>query len=228
MADKKTKKILIFACPRTGTTIIQKIVAKNLFGLPNLVEPYNDPELGFNPGNPKTVDGQPADLYQWTADQITGVIKLLAINLPYIDVDKLLWVGNFDRILIIQRRNLTDCCVSLLLAEATSKYHYFENDPVDIAPFTCDMDQVDIWIDMYKQYSTALEQIKNSNTAYDTIYYEDFMNDQVQYIAGVPLQRSTASNGLFKDNKMIALNLLYQDLCVNYYEVEEKIRKELC
>lgn len=229
MADKKNKKILIFACPRTGTTIIQKMIASDLFGIPNLVEPFNDPSLGFNPANPKIVDGQPADLYKWTQEQSIGVMKLLAINLGYVDVNRLLLTGGFDRIVVVERKNLVDCCISLCLAEQTSKYHYYEGDSTDIKLFECSAEFVDNWICMYRQYLTALAQIKNSSVPYDTICYEDFMSNQIQYIADVPLQKSTMSDRLFKQSKkMLSLELPYQDLCINYCEVEEKIRKELC
>ena len=229
MADKTIKKILIFACPRTGTTIIQKMIAKDLFGIPNLIEPFNDPALGFNPANPKIINGKPADLYKWTEEQITGVMKLLAINLYYVDIGKLLSVGNFDHIVIIERRSLVNCCVSLCLAEQTLRYHYYEGDPLAIDQFYCDPKFVESWIHMYKQYLIAKDQIKNNNVRYDTIYYEDFTNDQAQYIANTPLQQSKMSPDLFMNHtKMVSLNLPYHDLCTNYYEVEEKIRKELC
>jgi hypothetical protein len=81
---------------------------------------------------------------------------------------------------------------------------------------------------MYKQYLTALTQIKNSNVPYDTICYEDFITDQIQYIAGVPLQKSKMSKRLISSTKLISLNLPYSELCINYREVEEKIKKELC
>lgn len=229
MADKKIKKILIFAMPRSGTTIIQKIIAIHLCKIPNLIEPFNDPILGFNPANPKLVNGQPVDLYKWTNQQLVGVMKLLAINLTYVDVDSLLTVGNFDRIVIIERRNFVDCCISLCLAEQQSKYHYTEDETVNIDPFECSSEFVDCWIDMYRQYQTALAQIKNNNVPYDTIYYEDFMDGQVQYVSGAELQLSNLADDLFKNSKkMISLNLPYKKLCINYQEIEEKLRKQLC
>ena len=228
MVNEKIKKILIFAPPRTGTTVIQKIIAQDLFKIPNLIEPFNNPELGFNPANPKFIDGQAADLYKWTSEQSVGVMKLLGINLKYVDIDKLLLVGKFDRVVIIERKNLTDCCVSLCLAELTSKYHYSEGESIDIDSFECSVSFVDNWIEMYKKYLTGVKQIKNSNVLYDVICYEDFMHDQVQSIAGVPLQKSKMSDNLFGRKKLISLNLPYSDICVNYNEVEEKIRKELC
>jgi hypothetical protein len=229
MADKKIKKILIFACPRTGTTIIQKMIAIDLFGIPNLIEPFNNPELGFNPANPKIVNGQPADLYKWTQEQTSGVMKLLAINLEYVDINRLLLVGNFDRVVIVERKNLVDCCISLCLAEQTFKYHYYQGELIDVKPFKCDAEFVDQWISMYRRYLTALNQIKIGSVPYDMICYEDFINNQIQYIAEVPLQKSTMSNKLLNNpKKMLALELPYQELCTNYYEVEEKIRKELC
>jgi len=225
MADEKIKKILIFAMPRTGSTIIQNIIAHLLFDIPNLVEPFNDPKFGFNPANPKIINGQPADLYQWVQDQSTGIIKLLAINLAYVEVDKLLSIGNFNRLVIVERKNLVDCCISLCLAENISKYHYYHGDSPDIESFECDVKFVDNWIRMYRRYLTALTQIKNSSVPYDTICYEDFINNQIQYIADVPFQASVMV-GRFIET--VSLELPYQDLCINYYEVEEKIRKELC
>jgi hypothetical protein len=228
MVNEKIKKILIFALPRSGTTIIQKIIAWDLFCIPNLIEPFNDPELGFNISNPKFVDGKPADLYKWTQEQTAGVMKLLGINLHYVDIDKLLSVGKFDRVVIIERKNLTDCCVSLCLATLTSKYHYVEGESVNLDSFKCDISFVNDWIGMYKRYLAGLEQVKNNGVPWDLICYEDFMTDQIQYIADVPLEKSKMSNNLLGNKKMISLDLPYQDMCVNYYEVEEKIRKELC
>ena len=225
MADKKIKKILIFACPRTGTTIIQKMIAIDLFGIPNLIEPFNDPELGFNPANPKIINGESADLYTWTRDQVSGIIKLLAVNLEYVDVDRLLSIGNFNRIVIIERKNLVNCCVSLCLAEQTFKYHYRRDDLIDIKSFECNAEFVDNWICMYRRYLTALNQIKNSNVPYDTICYEDFISNQIQYIANVPLQMSKMSYTLFKNSKN--LELPYHNLCINYHEVEKKIQISL-
>jgi len=217
MANKKIKKVLIFACPRSGTTIIQKIISIDLLGIPNLNEPFNNPEI---------VNGQPDNLYKWTHEQPSGVIKLLATNVGYVNTDRLLSVGNFNRIVIIERKNLTDCCVSLYRAEKTLRYHYYKGDLPDINPFHCDLKDVDNWIQMYKQYLTVLAQIKNNNVPYDTICYEDFMNDQIQYIADISLQKSKIST--LNNSKLVASELSYQDLCTNYHEVEEKIRKELC
>jgi hypothetical protein len=228
MVDKKIKKILIFALPRSGTTIIQTMIAVDLFGIPNLIEPFNDPDLGFNPANPKIVNGNPADLYKWTQEQPSGVMKLLAINLEYVEVDRLLLVGNFDRVVIIKRKNLVDCCVSLCMAQQTFKYHYYEGELANINPFYCDLKEVDFWIIRYRRYLTALDQITNSNVPYDIIFYEDFMNDQVQYIEDAPLQKSKISNKVFGGKSLISLNLPYSELCINYREVEEKIKKELC
>jgi hypothetical protein len=221
MVNEKIKKILIFACPRAGTTVIQNAIAVDLFRIPNLVEPFNSPALGFNPANPKIINGKPADLYTWTQEQRIGVMKLLAINLEYIEIDRLLSMGNFDRVVIIKRKNLVDCCVSLCMAQQTSKYHYYERESIN--PFYCDLKEVDYWITMYRRCLIALNQITNSNVPYDIIFYEDFMNDQIQYIEDVPLQKSKTS-----DNKLLSLNLPYSELCTNYREVEEKIKKELC
>jgi LPS sulfotransferase NodH len=221
MADKTIKKVLIFACPRTGSTIIQQIIAFDLFRIPNLIEPFNNPKLGFVPSKKKTPNVKPANLYRWAREQTEGVMKLLAINLDYVDANLLLTTGNFDRVVIIERRNLVDCCVSLYLAEQTAKYHYYQGDSHELTPFKCDTGFVDQWVKMYLQYSTALKQVKNSGVPYDIICYEDFMNNQIQYVADVPLQNSNS----FKNT--ISLELPYQDLCLNYLKVKKRIEKAL-
>jgi hypothetical protein len=76
---------------------------------------------------------------------------------------------------------------------------------------------------MYRRYLTALTQIKNSSVPYDTICYEDFINNQIQYIADVPFQASVIV-GRFIET--VSLELPYQELCINYYEVKEKIRNK--
>jgi GT2 family glycosyltransferase len=80
-------------------------------------------------------------------------MKLLGINLNYINVDKLLSVAKFDRVVIVERKNLTDCCVSLCLAYMTSKYHYYDKS-VSIEPFECDSKFVDGVLMPYK-FSTV-------------------------------------------------------------------------
>jgi len=214
MADKKIKKILIFACPRTGSTVIQETLAHSMFGVKNLIEPFNNPTLRLVPAN----------LYKWAREQPEGVMKLLAINLDTVDANLLLTTGNFDRVVIIERKNLVDCCVSLCLAEQTSRYHYGPGDSVDIKPFKCDTEFVNNWIEMYRRYLTALQQVKNSGVPYDIICYEDFINNQIQYVAGVPLQYGKIFE-IFKNT--VSLELPYQELCLNYLKVEKRITKAL-
>jgi hypothetical protein len=221
MADKTIKKILIFACPRTGSTIIQQIMAFDMLGIPNLIEPFNNPKLGFAPSKNKIINSQQTNLYKWAREQSKGVMKLLAINLDYVDANLLLTTGNFDRVVVIERRNLVDCCVSLYLAEQTAKYHYYTGDSVDINPFKCDTGFVNQWIEMYRRYLTALTQVKNSGVPYDTVCYEDFMNNQIQYVADVPLRNSNS----FKNT--VPLELPYHELCLNYLKVEKRITKAL-
>ena len=214
---------MIFACPRTGTTVIQKMIELE-FNTSNLVEPFNDPGLKLDP-----IYVQTEDLYEWVKKQKTCTMKLLATNLALVDVDRLLAHGNFDRIVVVERKNLTDCCVSLCLAEKQSKYHYMENETVNIDPFECSSEFVTGWINMYRQYVIALEKITHSGVPCDTICYEDFMNDQPQQVADVELQLSKMNIKILdQSKKTVALNLPYQDLCINYHNVEETIRKALC
>jgi hypothetical protein len=219
VADKKIKKILVFALPRSGTTIIQRHIARN-FKIPNLVEPFIDTHMGK-----KFIGNDLVTLYEWTKAQSTGIIKLLGINLWDVDTTTLLSEGNFDQIVIIERKNLTDCCISLYLANSLNKYHYIRDDLVNIDFFKCDIIFVNNWISMYKKYLIELEKIKNSNIPFDIISYDNFINDQVQYVAKIPLQQSKFQQA--QKHETVATNLLYSNLCINYSEVEEKISKEI-
>ena len=212
------KKMLIVAMPRTGTTVIQKIMALDMFGIKNFVEPFNN-KLGFNPANPK----YSVDPYKWTAEQTHGIMKLLAINLHDIDTAKLLEAGNFDHVVLIDRENLTDCCVSLYYAEITQKYHYWQSDTVDIRPFECPLEFVHNWISMYHQYQAAKNIVISSGVQYNILSYEDFMADKIQYIAHRPLQRFKIPYKVFGSNPIIATNLPYNKLCTNYQTVKEQI-----
>lgn len=205
---------MIVGMPRSGTQVMQTIMSW-LFKIPNLYEPFNDQNLGFDPINSICH----TDPYQWTADLKKGVFKLLSLNLYYIDIKRLLERGGIDHTILMDRANLTDCCVSAYYANTTKIYHY--DRPVKGQVFECPSQWVRQWIKSYHRYQEARKYVMSSAHPHSVISYEDFVLDKVQYVAGHAIQ----SSKMVKNAKIQSIfsNLPYDQLCINYQAVKEQI-----
>ena len=211
------KKILILAMPRTGTTVIQTILSK-AFATDNLSEPLN---RFIVKTNPTKIYPSNADPYTWITNQPHGIIKLLSIVLDHFDFDKLMAAANFDHVVLVERDNLVDGCLSLKHAEITNKYHRFAGE--DIAPekFTVTPFDLELWHRSYKLYNEAKDFVINSKISYTIVSYDNFIAGVPQYVEGHRLE-SNASYGTVPNN------LNYQTLCTNWQEVETYIRNKTC
>ena len=112
------KKILILGCPRSGTTALQQQLS-HLFNLTNLNEPYyTDHESSI-------------DYYSWTSKKNNCIIKLLVSNTIYnesdFDLIKFLNLAKFDLIVIPNRKDLYNLCISLYYAERIVKQYFYKN-----------------------------------------------------------------------------------------------------
>ena len=202
------------AMPRSGTHVVQKIISW-MFGIPNLQEPFNDTTLGFDPIN-SVCHINP---YTWTAGVKQGVFKLLAQNLNYIDTKKLLSVGKIDHSILMERSNHADCCVSTYYAIITGKYHH--DHPIKGERFECPVEYVRRWLKHYYRFQAAKECLVSSGKPYSIVNYEDFVLDKIQHVAGHLIQSSKAIKNA--QVKTISTNLPYDQLCVNYQQVQELI-----
>ena len=211
MVGKEIKKILVFGMPRSGTTVLQQQLS-HLFELDNLVEP----ELDESPESP----------YHWIGNQNNCVLKYLTTQLVYLPLFKfkrLIDHGKFDLIVLTERSNLTDCCISLYYAQkVTQRFHYLaaEVDP-DPVPFECDMNFVDDCVRAYKKYIESKQFLDKTNIPYSVVHYESYINNIEQSIGDIKFCISE-SKGALHDPK-----LEYSKLCTNYKEVETRIKESL-
>ena len=207
-------KILVFGMPRTGSTIIQKCIG-NYYNIPNYNEPYTGAEVRKELG----------DIYNWTSNLPVGIVKLLSVNLDHVDFKKLINTANFNCIILTTRKNLTDSCVSLYYAETIKQYHFTQLPNYSIMPtFTCPVDYATGWIQYYKQYRLSVQFLKDTNTLYFEIDYDDYLNDVPIQINGKEI---IVRNIKEKLGPTIHSNFDYKTLCLNYYEIEKIIHESI-
>jgi len=218
MADKEVKKILIFAMPRTGTTIFQQIIANSLYKVANWNEPFNIKDhVVVKTEKIKT------DPYQWLTTVNDGVFKLLAQNLDFINIDKLLEMGNFDLVVLPERKDLVECCLSLYWSAANNKYHYRTRSETVLTDFEADLGFVQTWCRLYHRYIEDKNIVISSKIPYNTIQYEEYMHDVPQTIGSHRIQRFSNVETF----SFVPSNLPYRRMCRNVNAVEEIINKEI-
>lgn len=219
MVDKAVKKILIFGMARTGTTLLQQILANDLYNVPN----WNEP---FNMTHKIIVDNEAidADHYEWAQSVDQGVFKLLAHNLDYIQIDRMLAVGNFDLVVLTERQDLIECCLSLYWSAKNNKYHYRHRSEAQLAEFTAEESFVTHWCRSYRNYERSKSFVISSGIPYNIIRYEDFMNDKPQMIGTHRIQRFATVKNTFE---FVPSNLPYRRMCRNIEKVIDIINKEI-
>lgn len=190
--------------PRSGTTVIADQLAYR-YNLENLGEAYTEQTKRLSYGN----------IYQWTADQVLCVITLLANNLKDIDNHQQLINSKFSGCLVVKRQNLADCCISLYYAEQ-HQYHYTQ--PPVVMPFACDLDFVNRWIKLYKEYQQFVQLLDA-----DQIVYEDYMNNQTLTVFGDEFNRVNSSLTI----RTVPAQINYSQVCTNYLAVQELINDQV-
>jgi hypothetical protein len=206
------KKILIFGLARSGTTVLQKYLARSL-KLKSYSEPFSDTEYRKQIGDP----------YQWAANLPHAVIKVLAQNLDYVDLLQLINKGDFDSIVVTKRTNLADLCVSLYYAEQiTRKYHYTSR-PESITPFTVPKDFIDGFLVPYRWYCDTIQKLNNLKIPYTVFDYDQYQLDKSQTINGVEFcLDKEVDYGI----DTVASNINYSQVCLNYKEIESILKNE--
>jgi hypothetical protein len=208
------KKILIFGMPRSGTTLLQKHLAQSL-NLWGYKEPFSDQEYRTSIGDP----------YQWAANLNHAVVKVLAQNLDYVDLVKLINAGKFDSIVVTKRKNLTDLCISLYYAEQiTRNYHYTNQSKIEnIVPFLVPTEFINGYLVPYRWYLNTMQEIDQHKIPYITFNYEQYQAGETQIIHGVEFCLAKESNyGI----DTVASNINYRQVCLNYNEIAGIIAHE--
>ena len=206
------KKILIFGLARSGTTVLQKYLGKSL-NIKGYSEPFSDCDYRNQIGDP----------YQWAASLPHAIIKVLAQNLDYVNLIKLIKDGKFDSIIVTKRSNLTDLCVSLYYAEQiTGNYHY-NVKPNLILPFSVPKEFVDGFLVPYQWYCTAMQKLNDSKIPYTVFDYDQYQAGKVQIVNNVEFC-------LDKESKYgidtVSAEINYSLVCTNYNEIDSIIKHE--
>jgi hypothetical protein len=197
-------KILIFGLPRTATTAIQLTLTK-LFKLVSLSEPFC--------GN--KIDN---DVYGWAATQQNCVMKLLTTNLyqksrEKIDTVKLCKQG-FSNVIVTQRSNLVDCCISLYYAERIAKqYHYEKPESVEHIRFEVDISFVKPWLTEISMYYQVIDELQQNQIEFEIFDYDLYIQGKPQTISGHQIVK--ANNIAY-----VHAEIDYIALCSNYQEVK--------
>lgn len=207
--------------PRTGTTIIQQMLSAQ-FRVQNFSEPF---DRFINRTDPKKDYPIDSDPYKWAAKQTSGTFKLLSHIIHYFDFEKIMSMAKFDHVVMIQRKNLADGLCSLKYASINNKFHRVRGENIVSQRFKVEQYDLQDWNRYYQMYNESKNFIINSNIPYDLLSYDDFAAGRPQYVAGRVLQQS--SKILWKYD-IIPNDLCYEDLCMNYQEVQTHIRNTTC
>ena len=209
-------RVLIFSMPRCGTSILSTCIQSRA-GIKNLSEAFGDPANGFRPAYGTYDPSKNAS--NWLASQPNFIIKLLSTNLWFISFRDLIKKVNFSDIIVIKRSNLTDCCVSLMLAEQTGKYHH-STPPRSIDPFICYENDVKRWCNQYVSFCNEVTWL-NNNASYKLVDYDSMIQGAPVEVSGHKVLATTEQT----TPKLSYANIDYRRVCSNYEQVEEWIKQ---
>lgn len=216
------KKILVYGLPRTGTSVIQAVIADQMFNLPNRGEPFSDHMINL----PRYLanNKSPNRVYKWTREITDGVFKFLSGNHGQYDLARILGSG-FDHVVVVERTDLVGAALSQMHAEITNCYHYRGN------PITRDKHDGTVkqmlfkfprlellyWLKNYFMGLQGLEIIDNSGLPQSWVNYEEFMTSGRITVAGNNHQVDWDSINT------MPLDIDYRGLCLNMQEVQSTL-----
>ena len=203
------KKILIFGLPRSGTTLLQIHLGQSL-KIKGYSEPFSDCDYRNSIGDP----------YQWVSTLSTGIIKVLSQNLDYVDLEKLITVGNFDCVVITRRANLTDLIISLYYAEQVVQQYHYTQIPNCILPFVFPLDFIENVMVPYRWYQTTLDNLNKKSIPYTVFDYDQYQAGASQTVAGINF---CLENETSYKIATISAKIRYDQICLNYNEVNTAI-----
>ena len=208
------KKVLIFGMPRSGTTVLQKHLGQTL-NIMSYSEPFGDQEYRTQIGDP----------YQWAAGLSRAVVKVLAQNLDYVDLIKLINQGKFDSVVVTKRKNLADLFASLYYAEQVTRNYHYTNQPDinNIVPFSVPAEFVDGYLVPYRWYLQALQQLEQYRIPYTIFDYDQYCAGNTQIIQGVEFCLTNENNYQIDT---VSARIDYRQVCLNYNQISEIVSHE--
>lgn len=203
-------KILIFAHTRSGSSLLQQIVA-SAFNLEDRQEPF-------------TYYMNDTAMYSTVIDSLEQtdnyVIKLQAHNMTLLDVCMLNF-KLFDKIYITERKDKALACISNHWALQTNKWSYRDNESInELTPFHVGRAEVMNFSYTLKVFNDTITYLRDRQITYEHIILEDIESNDVN----ISVQLICKKIGL--DYASIAVNhrksfLDYANYCVNYDQVKK-------
>jgi hypothetical protein len=213
------KKLLVYGLPRTGTSVIQAVIADQILQLPNRGEPFS--QLGRDlPRYLANTTGTDS-IYQWTQEVTDGVFKFLSSNRGQYDLARVLSMG-FDHVTVIRRNDHVGSLLSQAHANASGCFHY-QGKPkqkhlysklVKKIPFSVSRQDGLSWMKNYFLNLQGIEIIERSGLDWESVDYEKFIDTGNLTVAGI--EHVTDWSGI----NTIPLCIDYRSLCTNLEEVE--------
>ena len=212
---------MIYGMPRTGTSMIQSVIADQMFNLPNRGEP-------FNAGNAKlpyyikdSRDFQAIN--EWARNTTDGVFKFLGPNQWYFDLSEILKMS-FDHVILVHRHNPLDIALSEAHATYTGYYHYLGNpmyranrDDIVEQEFVFLERDIMSWLSNYYQWARGIEIINQSLIPASQLDYDHVMNTGKITVSDIEHDIDWAAINT------VPLQIDYRRLCLNLDQVQSMI-----
>ena len=202
-------KVGIFAFPRTSSTTLGHRISRSI-NQPFFEEPLTDRH---------TLEDKHEYIQTVLNPATCGIFKFMNHNFTQMKWQMVDW-KSFNKIIFIERRNITQACVSCYIALTNNVWQYWNGKPHK--KVKCDeiprqfVNSFIIDINMYFNIKQELKKITDGIT----IFYEDsatYSTEVMEYL-DIP---NLAANGPFE-----ASNLDYQKICTNYHEVDEWVKSD--
>jgi len=203
-------KVLTIGMPRTGSTVLLTHVSHHL-KIQQLGEIFGPNGPGF--------DSLTSGL-AWLQSQQPGVLKILTGQLNLDQIDEFIEQSSIAEVVLLHRRNYTECCISQHFAKLINKFHFQRSQEIkDYSSFELPQGHVDYWLNnVYQPYqaiATRWQQFPHTD-----IIYEDMINDAEMQIGGKQFKLSD-----FTRSSLVSPGFDYQQLCKNYNDVDSYIKK---
>lgn len=210
---------MIYGLPRTGTTVIQAVIANQILQLPNRRETFSRVGRYLPRYLSKAADTD--SVYQWTQEVTDGVFKFLSANSGQYDLTRLLGMG-FDYVVVVRRSDRIGSLLSQAHADASGCFHYhgkpeqrhLYSNLIKRIPFSVSRRAQLNWLKNHFLSLQHTDIIMSSGLSWNTVDYEEFIDTGRLIVADIDHATD------WSDVETIPLCIDYRSLCTNLGEVE--------
>lgn len=205
--------IVIFGMPRTGTHALQLSIAHHF-------KIQNHGELFGIKGKVNNLDQAGA----WFDNNNSGVVKILAGQSGITDLGTIESAIFKNHIVISDRLDLVESCVSLYYASQSNQYHYSKRRKQrNTTKFTIPAEWVEGWVNgNLIPFRQTVDRWTAAGLKFSRVVYEDLIADK-----NITVVESTFKLSDFADLPTDPSNIDYGNLCLNYKEIQAQINAAL-